>query len=198
VEELPWALPEESFVVVDDLDPGFQVLEDGESKGLRINARENDDEETDQGLPSRPFAYRIPSSWSRIGMPMFYGKYRHTMVSVKAGKGEKKAVFTAGIPKAGQWDLEVYMSPGRGMIYPNRKWGTWHFTIKDKNGDEHEIAFDSNVVSEGWNLAGNFELPEGETSVILSNETDGKFVIADAIRWVPAGKPTLPPGEWDE
>jgi len=184
-EKLPWAPPKESFIVVDDLDSGFEVLEGEQSKGLRIKARGNSDEETDQGLPSRPYAYRIPSTWSRISLPQFYGKYRHTMVAVKAGKGEKTAVFTAGIPQAGQWDLEVYMSPGRGMIYPRKKWGTWHYTITDGNGDAHRITFDSNAVSEGWNLAGNFDLPEGEVSVTLSNETDGKFVIADAIRWVP-------------
>jgi ABC-type transport system involved in multi-copper enzyme maturation permease subunit len=186
--ELPWAPLEESFVVVDDLDPGFRVLEgEGQGKGLRIDARGEADEDTDQGLPSRRFTYRIPSTWSRISLPQFYGRYRHTMVAVKAGKGEKKAVFTAAIPRGGQWDLEVYMSPGRGMIYPGRKWGTWHFTVTDANGDERRIAFDSDVVSEGWNPAGNFDLPEGEVSVTLSNETDGKFVVADAIRWVPAG-----------
>lgn len=185
VEDLPWSLPEGSFIVVDDLDPGFRTLEDGQGKGLRINAREKSDEETDQGLPVRVYAYSIPSSWSRISLPMFYGKYRHTMVAVKAGKGEKKAVFTTGIPQAGSWDLEVYV-PVKLMVYPGRKWGTWRLTIKDNNGDEHEIKFDSNAVSEGWNLAGNFDLPQGEVSVTLSNETDGKFVIADAIRWSPS------------
>ena len=185
VEELPWALPKESCIVIDDLDPGFQALEGEQSSGLRIAARKNNDEETDQGLPTRPFAYGIPSSWSRISLPMFYGRYRHTMVAVKAGKGEKKAMFTSDIPRAGQWDLEVYI-PAKLMVYPGRKWGTWKFTIRDKNGDEREIEFDSNSAYEGWNIADSFDLPEGETSVALSNETDGKFVIADAIRWSPA------------
>lgn len=79
----------------------------------------------------------------------------------------------------------MYM-PSKQSIYLRRKWGTWHLTIKDGNGDERDITFDSNAASTGWNLTGNFDLPEGENSVTLSNETDGKFVIADAIRWSPA------------
>lgn len=59
-------------------------------------------------------------------------------------------------------------------------------TIKDSNGDEREITFDSNGATEGWNLSESFDLPEGEISVTLSNKTDGQFVIADAIRWSPS------------
>jgi ABC-type transport system involved in multi-copper enzyme maturation permease subunit len=189
VEKLPWSLPEETFIVVDDLDSGFQVPESDQSSGLRISARGNDDVEMDQGVQSRPTAHTYPPpSWSRVALPQFYGKYRHTMVAVKAGKGEKKVVFTAGIPQAGRWDLEVYIPAGRSMLFPGRKWGTWHLTVTDGNGDERKIEFDSGSISDGWNLAENFDLPEGEVSVTLSDETDGKFVFADAIRWVPAGR----------
>ena len=59
-------------------------------------------------------------------------------------------------------------------------------TVKDGNGDEREIAFDSNGAAEGWNLSESFALPKGEVSVTLSNNTDGQFVIADAIRWSPS------------
>jgi len=186
IEEIPWMLPEEPFVVIDDLDPGFQALEGKQGKGLRITTRKNTDEETDQGLPSRPYAFRIPSSWSRIPMPTSWGKYRHTIVAVKAGQGDKKVLFSSRIPQTGLWDLEIYL-PSKQWIYPNRTWGTWHLTVTDGNGDAHEIAFDSNAASEGWNLAGSLDLPEGEVSVSLSNKTDGKFVIADAIRWSPSG-----------
>ena len=94
-------------------------------------------------------------------------------------------MFTSAIPHAGGWELEVYI-PVKQRVYANRKWGTWHLTIKDNNGDEREINFDSNGATEGWNLLERFDLPEGEVSVALSNKTDGKFVIADAIRWSPS------------
>lgn len=103
---------------------------------------------------------------------------------------QKKAVFYAAIPYSGQWNLELYLPPQLAIFlssnrYPNPKWGDWHLTVKDGNGDAHEIEFDSNAASDGWNLAGSLALPEGKAFVILSNETDGDCVIADAIRWAP-------------
>lgn len=187
IEEIPWALPEEPFIVVDDLDNGFQAFDSEKSKGLRISAREDDSQETDQGLPIAQSAFRIPSDWSRITRSMSWGKYRHTIAAVKSGDGEKKAAFTSTIPQAGEWDLEVYI-PAKQTVFPGRRWGTWHMTIKDSNGDEHEITFDSNGAAEGWNLSESFDFPEGEVSVTLSNETDGQFVIADAIRWSPSAR----------
>ena len=58
--------------------------------------------------------------------------------------------------------------------------------ITDSNRDPHEIKFDSNAAAMGWNLAESIDLPEGETTVTLSNKTDGQFVVADAIRWSPS------------
>ena len=58
--------------------------------------------------------------------------------------------------------------------------------MTDSNGDEHEIQFDSQTTSAGWTLVDSFYLPEGETTLTISNKTDGQFVVADAIRWSPS------------
>ena len=71
-------------------------------------------------------------------------------------------------------------------VFPGRKWGTWNLVIKDSNGDQHEISFYSKAAAQGWNLAESLFLPEGETSVIFSDKTDGQLVVADAIRWSPS------------
>jgi len=102
-----------------------------------------------------------------------------------AGEGEKKAVFKTVINKAGQWDLELYI-PWKNNIWPNRKWGMYHLVVTDSNGDQHEIQFDSKAASAGWSLADSIDLPEGETTVTISNKTDGQFVVADAIQWSPS------------
>jgi hypothetical protein len=186
IEEIPWALPETLSIIVDDLDEGFQVLDSGETRGMRISVRNHDTDETDQGLPIKRIATgAIPSSWSRISAPPYWGKYRHTIAVVRAGKGDKKAEFTSTIPHAGAWDLEIYI-PQKGSVFQRRKWGTWHMTVTDGNGDEREITFDSNGAAEGWNLSESFDLPAGEVAVTLSDKTDGQFVIADAIRWSPS------------
>ena len=183
LKELPWTLPKEDFIVVDDLDPGFKVVKDEQKNGLRLNIRGAESEETDQGLPVAP-SDRLPSAWSRRTQTTNWGKYRHTMALIKAGKGEKKVVFTTDIPHTGQWDLELHL-PYKPSTYPRREWGTWNLVVKGPNSDLHEVQFDSNAAAMGWNLAGNFDLPEGEISVTLSDKTDGQLVVADAIRWSP-------------
>ena len=183
-EQIPWTLPEEPFIVVDDLDPGFEVVEGKKAKGFRISARGERSEATDQGLPVAPL-FGIPSNWARRVDQGSWGKYRHTTAMVRAGEGSKKAIFTAIIPKAGLWDLELYM-PSKESAFMVRKWGTWNLVIRDSNSDPHDTGFDSRAATRGWNLVGSFNLPEGETSVIFSDKTDGQVVMADAIRWLPS------------
>jgi ABC-type transport system involved in multi-copper enzyme maturation permease subunit len=187
LEELPYAIPREASIVIDDLDPGFSVIEEKKSKGLRLLAREDENRSLDQGLPLTSI-YRIPSDWSRAVYTSSFGKYRQTFAMVREGEGNKKAMFKTDINQAGQWGLELFF-PYRPGIMPGRKWGTYHLVITDGNGDPHEIKFDSNAAAMGWNLAESIDLPEGETTVTISNKTDGQFVVADAIRWSPsAGK----------
>ena len=62
----------------------------------------------------------------------------------------------------------------------------YNFIVTDGNGDHYNYKFDSNAASQGWNLVVSIDLPEGETTVTISNKTDGRFVVADAIRWSPS------------
>ncbi len=183
-EEIPWALPKEDFIIVDDLDPGFSIIKEKNGNGFRLSGKEDESEVTDQGLPVTN-QYRVPPTWSRLPTVGSWGKYRHTLAAVRAGNGEKKAVFTAKIPHSGSWDLEMHIPP-KYNAFPGRRWGTWNLVITDSHGDQYETKFDSDAASQAqWNIVGNFEIPEGEISVTLSNQTDGRFVVADAIRWLP-------------
>lgn len=183
--EQPWKQPDEDFIVVDDLDEGFYVTEGEERKGLRLGARRAETE-TDQGLPSRFFGTR-PSVWSRMVNPRSWGKYRHTLVAVRAGAGSRRATFSASIPRPGSWDLELHMT-AKKRFFQVRKWGVWHLEVVNDSG-RREVTFDSDAGTQGWNLVGTFELTEGETLVELSDKTNGQLVVADAIRWSPsAGK----------
>ena len=194
LKEVPYTVPLESFIVVDDLDPGFDVVKKEKDKGLRITAMEADYRRTDQGLPVAPVS-AIPLDWSRIVNPGSYGKYRHTLALIGAGEGEKEAVFTTNINQTGKWDLELYI-PSRQDVIPNIYWeqylmpgkrlGTYNLLVTDGNGGQHKIKFDPKKAPSGWNPVGNIDLPKGETTVTISNKTDGDYVVADAIRWSPA------------
>jgi len=56
--------------------------------------------------------------------------------------------------------------------------------VVDSSGDR-EVTFDAAVGGSGWNSLGRFDLASGEVRVELSDETEGRYVYADAIRWTP-------------
>jgi hypothetical protein len=184
LEELPYSVSPEESIIVDDLDPGFSVMDEEKAKGLRIIPRKDNKRATDQGLPLT-LTNRIPRAWSRAVYITSFGKYRQTLAVVGKGEGKKKAMFKTDINRPGQWELELHIPPKPGIM-PGRKWGTYHLVITDGNGDQHEIRFNSQAASPGWNMLERIYLTGGETTVTISDKTDGEFVVADAIRWSPS------------
>jgi hypothetical protein len=185
--EVEWAPAEDDAIVVDDLDPGFSVVESTKGSWLRFARGSSQEIETDQGLPVVQNIFRPASRWSRRSATTAYGKYRHTMAIVKAGNGDRRAIFSAEIPRAGEWELEYHLPAlrrrgrrggGESMT------GSWSLTIVDSSGS-HEVSFDLAGSELGWNTLGSFEIADGEVRVEVSDQTDGRLVVADAIRWVP-------------
>ena len=60
--------------------------------------------------------------------------------------------------------------------------GTYDITL-DVGGEERKLEFDASAAESSWNNLGEFELSAGEARVWVSDETSGRVVIADAIRW---------------
>jgi ABC-type transport system involved in multi-copper enzyme maturation permease subunit len=177
-----WTLEDAETIVVDDLDDGFTVVDAGGGSGLRLGGRD-DDVQTDQGLPvATPLSFsNPPSRWSRRAASSAWGKYRHTLALVKAGDGGRTAVFTARVPRSGPWELQLHLpSQPRTSVT-----GTWSLEVADTSGNQ-PAEFDLGGGAEGWNSVGTFEVAEGEVRVEMSDDTDAPYVLADAIRWIPA------------
>lgn len=187
VKEIPFEIPPEESIVVDDLDKGFTVAQEEEKEGgFRLRSLISREVKKDQGLVRIPFdsllwGMRAPGEWGRLSNSAAWGKYRHTTALIRAGKGEKQALFSTGLPGAGAWDLEIYLP--MKSLYPGKKLGTFYIEVIDSSGDKYNLEFDSGAGNEGWNLVDKLDLPEGEITVRLSDETDGDLVVADAIRW---------------
>jgi len=181
--EVAWTQIADEGIVVDDLDDGFSVAEPEKRGFFRFGAR-GAEVATDQGLPVFQIG-RPPARWSRRSTSEAWGKYRRTMAFVGAGEGESRAVFRAAIPAAGRWRLDFYMPPGMSGASERYKryLGNWKLAVVDANGDRRDIAFDAKASVGGWNTLEEIELPAGEVSVEVSNESDGRVVIADAVRW---------------
>lgn len=179
VVEAAWAPPDPAVVVVDDLDDGFRVAATGGGRGVRLVAR-GVEGEADRGLP-RVEGGRPPGEWSRATSASAWGRYRHTVAWRRGGNGETAAEFAAEIPEAGEWELELYL-PDRQRFRFVREWGVWTVVVDDGAGTR-ETELDAGVAGRGWNPIGTFELPAGEVVVRLSDDTESRIVVADAVRW---------------
>ena len=182
-ENLPWSVPDSPFIIVDNLDKGFEVTEEGNKKDVPKGRRMASISLGGQGL-STSTSFIAPPEWTYLDLPGSWGKYRHTTAVIKSGEGKKLATFTALIHKTGSWTLWLHM-PDKQKSFPWSKFGTWTMVIKDSNVDRHNAEFNSGAALEGWNQVETFDLPDGEVSVTLSDKTDGDLVMADAIRWSP-------------
>jgi len=181
-----WVPEATSSVVVDDLDEGFFWEEEEGRSLLRFSGRGVKDEDLDNGLPTPLRGLNDANRWSRMTYADAFGKYRRTMAIVRSGSGERSAGFRTELANAGEWELEYYFPglPGHGRRRTSRSPGTWKLTIEDGSGTR-DLEFNAEGAEVGWNSLGRFEMAVGEATVRVSDDTDGDYVQADAIRWTP-------------
>ena len=197
--ESQWRPPPEPGIVVDDLDPGFSITyatPDDEARYATESGWWTGDVDIDQGLPVyNPFV--LPTGgWKRMEVPGTWGRYRHTVASASQGDGRASARFSAQLPEAGRWRVGYHL-PELGR--PNNVSGG-AFSVRIQtgiltrekgsldlkivaDGEETPVEFDASAASIGWNDLGEFSLPAGEVSLVVSDQTSGSLVVADAVRW---------------
>lgn len=107
----------------------------------------------------------------------------------KGGKGEKSVTWTPSIPKAGAYEVRV------SHCYNIRRATTTPVTIRHLEGTTTVRINQQEVPPHGklFRSVGVFSFEAGEAgSVVISNEgTEGKYVIADAVQFLPvSGEPS--------
>lgn len=186
-------LPTDLGIVVDDLDPGFSA-ESPPRRGLRLGFGDEEDE-ADDSLPEH-YTDAGARLWRRQENPdtVSWGKYRRTLTRIRAGTGEGRASFRAELPTAGTWRL-AYHLPGASASEGNRfqlppgwqagdRFGTLEFEVV-AGESRIPFTFDASTAVSGWNDLGTFDLPAGSVTLVVSDDTTGDIVVADAIRWAP-------------
>lgn len=172
-------------VVADDLDDGFIIAVGEGSSAGQLAQREGKGApgagDLDKGLPVAD-GLVVPRTWSRRLNVSAWGRYRHTFAYIGPGEGTQRAVMPAQVPAAGVWALEIYL-PYLPYLPANAR-GTWHLEVVSESGRE-KLSYDASVANVGWNRVGEYQLPAGEVRVELTDQTDGRMVVADAIAWSP-------------
>jgi hypothetical protein len=191
-----------SEIIVDNEDRGFvagkQVSESPLKKIFGItNRRSNTYMQISQ--------WNIPEYWQPVVLNSYYGKYVRSAVYTRAGTGDRSISWYTVINDPGYYDIYCYAgktadrltvrrSGGAGAGGPEEQQGQgreqeegrfkdFHFKIYHDEGVE-EITFDYDKADAEWNNLGRYYLSGDTAKVILSNQSSGRLVIGDAIKWV--------------
>ncbi len=188
LDKLP-SITEDNEIIVDNEDPGFRIYQEVSSgrlkQWLNIGA--------DNGNDYREmFMWWAPEYWQKTVQSNYYGKYIKSAVYTRAGSGERYITWTASIDQAGYYDVYTYIGKqggnrmflGRGGEGRDRNAvHDLHFSIEHDDGTEDIIVEWENAES-GWNLLGSYYLSPDSARVMLTNQSEGRTVNGDAIKWV--------------
>jgi ABC-type transport system involved in multi-copper enzyme maturation permease subunit len=176
----PRSAPDE--VIVDNESAGFHLLTQKKSSPLQRLFKINFAAEGEY-QPLQP--WQVPEYWSKTVNSDFYGDMVLSAHFIRAGDGSQKVAWEAELPAAGQYTVYAYVVPvmvgGRGRR--NEKFvQDYHYTVYHDDGAENvQLEADS---GDGWTSLGVFYFSGGTAKVELTNQSKGRVVIADAVKWV--------------
>ncbi len=117
--EVDWKWPFENEIVIDDLDPGFSIVDDDSGGNnseipwiLRFFLSDllglDQEPELDNGL-STTGSLQIPTAWTRNNTGNSFGKYRQTFAMKTNNSDRSKAKFSTSLPNVGRWELRFHV-----------------------------------------------------------------------------------------
>jgi len=187
----PWnSTPNQNEIIVDDLDHGFEIP--------ASNFREASNFWT---LGSSLFRHYFPipsgmdnglpiiqnpiGPWTRNSGRGSWGQYRRTYALADTSKpGVHKVAFNAYLPKEGRWSLS-YFHPDVFLFLEMVGVSLDEYDLEvTTNQQDWNLKISANELTVGWNEISTFDVDSpGEIKVAVSNESDGTYVYADAIKW---------------
>jgi ABC-type transport system involved in multi-copper enzyme maturation permease subunit len=205
-EEKLQSLPDFTFpgeLVVDNEDPGFfadnPVVQSPLKELLGIHKTTGNDYR-------QPNMYYAPEYWQPAVLSSYYGKYIRSAVYTRSGKGDRSVIWKTKIDKPDYYDIYCYIGKtSDGMLVRTGRQGgaappppqqgrgsrgespykDMQYKIYHDDGVE-EITVDFENADAGWNMLGRYYLSSDSAKVELTNQSSGRMVIGDAVKWVKA------------
>ncbi|MFC1538970.1 hypothetical protein ACFL6H_06060 [Candidatus Latescibacterota bacterium] len=188
----PPALSEPGVIIVDNEDHGFEVhAEDSERMIIKmLNNQSNSPEDEYIGFRF----WMPPDTWRAAVQNEFYGVFKHTAYYTQAGSGDNSVSWQAEITQSGKYDI-YYSTPPFVQIKDSRIrvrgergnrsvpiLADHHFRIYHDDGID-ETVLDIGETTEEWTYLGTYYLSKGVAKIELTNESKGRVVYADAVKW---------------
>ncbi|HUX56038.1 MAG TPA: hypothetical protein VMV77_03630 [Bacteroidales bacterium] len=193
-----------SEIIVDNEDTGFvSSKENTESPLKKLLKIKNKDGSSYTQLS----LMYIPEFWQPVVQSSYYGKYIRSSIYTRGGTGDKKITWATIINEPGYYDIYCYIgkvanrmmvmgraggggpggpgAPGRpgGDQQGDSPYKDMHYKIYHDEGVE-DITLDYENADGGWNILGRYYLSPDTAKVVLTNQSQGKIVIGDAVKWV--------------
>lgn len=169
-------------IIVDNEDPNFRTEGESDESLLRkwiITSSNADDEFKYKGyVPWRP-----PVNWTMTTNSAFFGEFVRSAHFVRSGTGDKKAVWDVPVKESGYYDLYYHVHKDETFRWNRNQKGEYHFTIIADDGKE-EQALEIHKCENGWNHIGGYYFSADNSVIELTNETELRTVIADAVKLV--------------
>ena len=162
-------------IIVDNEDSGF-FAESGTDKKQYFVLSEPDSVSFD--FDTRIRWWGPPSKWKQAQDSRFYGRFSHTGVYKRSGKGLGFAKWQAKIPSDGYYAVYAHLVPPH---WKTRIPVTYRFQILHTKGNA-KLSIEGNHFH-GWRLLGKWNFKQGTASVTLTDNSRGRIIIGDAIKW---------------
>lgn len=205
-EEILQVLPrfsEPGELIVDNEDDGFSsgTTED-KSPLKKILGVKNRRGEIYQEISM----FWAPEFWQSAVQSAYYGRYVLSAVYTRGGKGDRAVEWNTKITSPGYYDIYCWVGktsdrmvvrmgqgggapppppPGGGESRGENPYKDMHYKIHHDEGVD-EITIDFENADAGWNNLGRYYLSPDSAKVELTNQSAGRIVLGDAIKWVKA------------
>jgi hypothetical protein len=175
---------QEHEIIVDNEDDGFEITRKPSPSILkRFVGRDREREYEYEGV----VGWGNWSGWRLTTDSRFYGRFILSAYYAKGRDGSDKVAWKTEITENGYYDIYCHITK-LGFSFRRRReqppnFGSNHYLVYHDDGVE-DAVIDINNAEEGWNFLGSYYLSEGEARVELTDESEGQYVVADAIKWV--------------
>lgn len=139
------------------------------------------------------------TKWMPFVDTRYYGASIKSAYVVKGGNGGQTAEWKVLLDSSAYYNVYVYIGepedrsnsrrPGQGgggqnSNKSNNKERLWQYYVTHP-AEREEVYFDLKEATSGWNLLGTYYFENTDTaSVMLTNFTNERQVVADAVKWV--------------
>ncbi len=204
------AFTDPSEIIVDNEDPGFiSSRQNSVSPLKKLLGIENNTGASYETIRM----WNIPEYWQPVVLTSYHGNYIRSAVYTRSGTGDRSVKWITPIKEPGYYDIYCYVGkisnrmvarggagargggpggqggqggpglPGVEQQAGEDQYKDMHYKIYHDEGVE-EITLDYQNADGGWNVLGRYYLSPDSAKVELTNQSAGRIVIGDAIRWV--------------